>query len=311
MESIKPEKDEVAAYQGQDRKKRSNEPAPAKAAKSAAKIGKKVASDETPDVNGKVVGVTRRAQRLLVLLFILVVAMSVLGFWQVGQQAATIDSMSLQLRQARQSLEQSQLIIARLQGQVYQTDATMAQSGNELARAMQKQDKDLFALGSQYESLTATVAEQAEAHERDYQRLGAQLESLQEELAGLAPQLVASKTQIDGLNTSTMALEGSTVALGESLSDLEQRQNDNLDRLEALGLQDLGLLADLDQLQQDVLAAKALAARQVSQEQLEALTQTVDSIDSTRNQLVQRFVTLDAKLNALSGELNELKQRAP
>lgn len=307
MESIKPEKDELDAREARDTRSRRKAEVPPKKRPILPKASR------PGDHKAEASGVGRSSKGLILLLFILVVSVAVFGYWQVRQQAATIQAMDQQLAQSRRMIDQSQLVIARLEGQVYQTDATMAQSGNELARELQKMDESLRKLDKSVKQRLAGLDQAVKKDSEQDQGVQKRVDGLRGELAGIEPMLNAMESrlnnldvriqkQFDDLKVSLNEDTGRISGLEKQLATLAPGQASNQAAVEALEAQSSRLAADLKKLQQ-----QAQSGTSISPAEWQDVRQTVKAVDTARGQLVQRFVNLDRKLNEISLELQALR----
>jgi len=306
MDTIKPEKDEVDRFRSQ----KGN----AKTLKNKESTSKKnvVAGSASA---AKSVSLTRGAQVALVLGFIMVLVVAGFGFWQVRSQQETIQSMEQQLSQARQYISQSKLITARLEGQINQTDATMAQSGNEMARELKFLDAEVRKLWDV-------------ANKRNKQWI----QDSQKSIESLRTNLQANIDRTQGLTGEVAGLLAMNNSMNQSLSKQEKTLVEfkavNADRIAALEASANELKASLEvmrnqsiehfkALESSISAQAQLSARlerelakaqQLGQEErIKELENTLGSLDKTRNQMVQRFVELDRRFNELAHEVQALQ----
>jgi chromosome segregation ATPase len=320
METIKPEKDEVDAFRSQKTGGK------AQAFRAQAKSTGPVAlPSETVAAPDNVLRMTRPAQWMIILMFLLLVAMTVLFAWQVQNHEGTIVIMEEQLIKAQRNIDQSQLVVARLEGQIFQTDATMAQSGNELAREIKRMDLEQRRQAKQLEGFTAQIdkrlqasAEETTSRLEDVGAAVARLTVVEEELSGLRKIIEAAEVQLRNLAVrleEQESIAGKTDArvmeLAQSVEAGRAADEESGAAIEALRLEGRLRLARLDELEAAVAKADKGAQGSASAKSVQDITQRVEAIDATRGQLVQRFVNLDRKLNELSLEVQALRVTRP
>ena len=256
------------------------------------------------------------------------------GVWQISEREETIRTLDLQLEQAERTISKFQLIVARLEKQILNTDATMAQSGNELARELKRLDEEMrrqatyltnlddtlnagLALQRENRSTdlarTSDLLNQYDARLQDQENSTAQVrEQLEAVQAGLEIQATRDESLRIALETraaadATAATERESILSG--LQSLERR----LDT--ALAAQE-GLLTTLQQTQNRqqkelVALSRTLAERPLSDPALlqrqQEIGEQVNRVDAARQQLVQRFLALDSRLQNLENELSGLQ----
>src|SRR5690606_9488722 len=80
---------------------------------------------------------------LTALVLVLVVAVAAVSFWQIVRQQATINQLQAELGEASQYINQSNLVTARLEGSLSETEANVAQSGSQLASRLNAMDSEI------------------------------------------------------------------------------------------------------------------------------------------------------------------------
>ena len=310
MDTIKPEKDEVDRFRSQ----RGDAKTP-KEKVPAAKISTVDGGVTAPAASS--VSLTRGAQVALVLVFIMVLVVAGFGFWQVRSQQDTIQAMEQQLSQARQYISQSKLITARLEGQINQTDATMAQSGNEMAR-------ELKFLDAEVRKLWDVANKRNKQWIQDNQK---SIESLQSNLKANIDRTQGLAGEVTGLLAMDESLSQFVSNQENALADFKVANTGQIASLEtaaeelkaALGLAQNQSAEHFKALEASLAAQTQLSARlerelakaqQLGQEgRIKELENTLGSLDKTRNQLVQRFVDLDRRFNELALEVQALQSQ--
>jgi chromosome segregation ATPase len=289
------------------------------------------------------------------LLWLIVLALAGGGGYVLFRQQQVVDGLELELERARSLVNQSQKIAGDLEGQLSQTDATLAQSGNEMARALKKLDAQVRKLEKSSAASQAdaevTVAEVQKALE-----VVAQKQSSTAVQLGTATKTIGQHTEaLKTIGTLSEGLVADQDQLSKRASDLGLRI-DSLDkalddRINSVTEQAVSKSADvlskrlvamegtLDKAQSEAAAADAAVsalrvdtARQqqaleravniaeaagkaaaragdrpsVSPDTVKTLQRQVDAIDATRQQVVQRLVNADRRLNELTLQLDAL-----
>ncbi len=310
MDTIKPEKDEVDRFRSQR--------GDASAQKDHDATTKRTNVTRTDKVTpSSSVSLTRGAQLALVFVFVMVLLVAGFGFWQVSSQQDTIQTMEQQLDQARLYISQSKLITARLEGQINQTDATMAQSGNELARELKFLDSEVRKL---WDVTNKRNKQWIQDNQQAIETLQTSLKANADRTQGLAGEVAGLVARDESLNQIVSNQEKAFVefkaanaeqllGLSSSATELQTKlglmQNQTEERLKALG----NSIAAQTQLSAK-LERELAKVQQLGQEQrIKELESTLGSLDKTRNQLVQRFVELDGRYNELALEVKALQSQ--
>ncbi len=323
MESIKPDKDEVDAFRNQKVGGKAQAHREQVRAPAEAPVIAPVAAPRSVAEPQVVVGVTRASQVLVLLLVMLLVGMAILFAWQVQNHEDTIAVMEAQLVKAQRNIDQSQLVVARLEGQIFQTDATMAQSGNELAREIKRMDVEQRRQAKQLEALGVQLDSRVKALASEYaQRLGP-LEGELARLAGIAGTLDSTRSTVEALEVQARnfgarldeqaAVGARTEQAVTELTAASAAGRGGAERadaaIQALRKESESFAAALDEVQARLAQLSQGTQATASARSLQELSERVAAIDATRSQLVQRFVTLDRKLNEMSLELQALRAR--
>lgn len=317
MDSIKPEKDEVDLRRLQ-KKGQGNAGGPNKPVE--------------PIIKSTDVSLSRSGQWALVFLFLIVVSLAALGYWQVKQQQATIKLMEEQLSEANTFISRSKLIAARLEGQINQTDATMAQSGNELARELKVLDSEIRKLwdvankrnkgwieDNQKKLATLTVA--MDAANATAEELIAGMTKIEKGVEGITPLQQKVAELADSLQKQAGLLSGQQ----KNIKDTYAQISNNIAELQATG-KNLAVTQEAlsDQLVKSITGMETkLATNQKSVQalatrfgkstpdantlkRLQSLEASMEGLDKVRGQLVQRIVQLDSRINEMQLEIEAL-----
>ena len=334
MDSIKPEKDEVDLHR--NKKKR---PPPTNDS----------AVSPVAYANGTTVRLSRPAQWALFIIFLLVFGLAGMGYWQVKQQQNTIQALDSQLEEASRYISQSKLIIARLEGQITQTDATMAQSGNELARELKFLDSEVRKLwdvankrnkqsiqnnqNSLKRMTTDIAAANATADEllgnvnkleqeiRNMSALSEAVATVQAELKKqgemIAIQQAKLAEQNDLLSKQVVSVSQTQDQAMATIEELQRSKTDLSANQQALSDQLVTSLAEFDSkiasqrqtIQTLVKAVGRTRTDSVLSDRLKAVEASMAGLDKVRGQLVQRIVSLDARINEIQLEMQALQSR--
>ncbi|WLQ15212.1 hypothetical protein O5O45_04615 [Hahella aquimaris] len=298
METIKPEKDEVDRFQSQRHKAPATKPAEPKKAAPVAEAPVEA-----------YVRLSRPAQWAIVFVFILVLTFALIGYWQVKNQQQTILSLQNQLQQATQYISQSKLVTARLEGQINQTDATMAQSGNEMARELKTLDSEIRKLwdvsNKRNKQLIEDNQKALKALQGDFKQSQERVKALSGEINGLTVigENLGKSQEAQALQISALAddMGRTDEALERKQAELAQLLKQSSDKLEKALSEQTVALAKLERM-------IGKMNEQNLEGNLKELEKKVSAIDATRNQLVQRYVELDRRMNEIGLQLKAMQK---
>ncbi|WP_369602076.1 hypothetical protein AAIA72_03590 [Hahella sp. SMD15-11] len=292
MDGIRPDRDELErhvkqhASPGQPRKRKSAVPG----------------SPDTAKAVEQYVRLTRPAQAALVIIFIMLVAIAVAGYWNYTRQIRVIDQMQAQLEEASRQVRQSNLVIARLEGELQSTDSTLQQSGNEVARQLKFLDSEIRKLWDvsnkrnkawirqaqkdieSLKSRTGGLSAELQTLENSFQNQSKLIEQIQTDATAMSVRQAAMDEVLSRTNESLSAVQVSLASLQKQVSEIQS----GLQRQEK---QTAALLSRLDKLE----------ARLASTEELARV------FDQARQQLVGRYLSLDKRLKAIEKKAQPAK----
>ncbi|MAM85954.1 hypothetical protein [Allohahella sp. A8] len=268
------------------------------------------------------------------LLWLLLLALAAGGGYVLYLQQQIVDNLQDELTTAQTLADESQKLAGELEGQLSQTDATLAQSGNEMARALKKMDAQLRKLEKSTAAETAEAAKKLAALEKSNAvlvqkqlaldaQLGTANKAIEQHTRSLSTLSQLSEdilAEQNALSATTTALETRLGKVDEAVAQMaEQAGAATQERLAAITGKIEQVDKGLSQLQSSVAqqgdqlvearklaqsASRAASREVVTPETMKSLQQQVDSIDAARQQLVQRFVAVDRRLNELALQLN-------
>ncbi|OZG74019.1 hypothetical protein BTA51_09595 [Hahella sp. CCB-MM4] len=310
MDTIKPEKDEVDRFRSQRRP-----PKTASATEKTVTEDKPAAPVQKHDPN--TVSLTKSAQFALVFVFLMVVILAGFGYWQVNSQQNTIQTLEQQLDQARQFISQSKLITARLEGQINQTDATMAQSGNEMARELKFLDSEMRKLWDVANKRNKTWIED---NQQAITALQADLKANNDRTQGLAGEVTGLVAMDDSHNQSIAKQEEAIAKLSESSTASINQLKKATEEIQAGQSLLEGQMGQRIQKLEDSVSSQTQSLARVERNvtklgqnnydaRLKELEENLSGLDKTRNQLVQRFVELDSRISEIALEIRALQSK--
>ncbi len=332
MDSIKPEKDDIDLHRSAKSKPRS-------ASKAAAKPAPAMPKKETA------IRLSRSAQWALVLAFLLVVSLVGMGYWQVNAQQNTIKTLEGQLTEANSYISQSKLIIARLQGQINQTDATMAQSGNEMARELKFLDEEMRKL---WDVSNKRNKQWIQENQKSLKKVAVDIDAMKATADEILQKLVGLQKGFESVEAASKLHTDKLAAQSASISDqgrLLSTQQTSLTALQqSVNVQQDKVAADLKNLSEEAgklsVAQKTLAKqlgdavknlqtkldvqsasieKSVAQasstpkidsavsERLNNVEASMNGLDKVRVQLVQRIVQMEDRINELQLKVSAMQ----
>ncbi len=268
MEGLRPEIDEL------DRFKKRAEPA-------AKKEVKKTPSDKSPPP------VTAKSGSgvSLLLSFIIVLALFALG-WYSWQQQQEIDRLNERLGDASGFMDQSKLLIARLEGKLSETGEVLAETGTSA-------EKKLAFLDTEMRKLWGV------SNDRNKKAI----EENQQALAGLDKKL----DQIQKASTQEIAaISGELKDVLKLIKEFDARASTLANEMSVLKTEQDSVNASVkSQLtQQKQLVEGFKKDAQSYLERMAKMDLSVESINVSRRQLNERVVDLDKKVNELMLKLS-------
>ncbi len=272
MDGLRPEMDELDRF-----KKRSM---PNKKAE-ASKLKKPVVSEPNPS--------QKSASSLPITVLVLLIICGATGFsWFSWKQQIEIDSLKTQLGEASGFMDQSKLLIARLEGKLSETGVELAESGTAAEKKLAFLDSEMRKLwGVAYDRNKKAIEENQEA-----------LKSLESKLTGVQKEQSTSLKRlgqdVSGLSEEfkkiTKRLETYDARLGSVSNEISVLRSEQ----DIIGSETKERLADHKKVIDNV--------RKDTQNYLERtakLDLSIESINASRRQLNERIVELEKKINAL------------
>lgn len=264
MDGLRPEMDELDRFKDRSATKMKTEPQKAK--------GKKV---ERARQEKSTSGFP------LVLMFVLFISGVAVFSWFSWKQQVEITSLKAQLSEASGFMDQSKLLIARLEGRLSETGVELAESGTAAEKKLAFLDAEMRKLwGVAYDRNKKSI----ESNQESLNQLEKKISSLQEGQASEA------KNVAERLNKIAKRIESNDVRLGSLDKRVVALRTDQ----ELANTETKEYLAEQKKIVDSV--------RKDTQNYLERtakLDLSIESINASRSQLNGRIVELDKKINAL------------
>lgn len=235
------------------------------------------------------------------LALVLAISLAGAGVWLYGQQRSTIAQLESQLAEANQYINQSQQILARLEGSLNETEATVQQSDSKLSARLAGIDSEIRKL---WDLANKRQAAQLKEHQGKLDGLQTSTKQLQERL---------TKAE-QGLASATKTASEQTAKLATGLQSIEEL-NTKLGRLETSSGEQISQLskdyqAQIAALTQRVEAMRTKLDSQTSsaplEKRLKEVETAINAIDMNRQQVNQRIVDLERRLNEAQLQLKAL-----
>lgn len=236
-----------------------------------------------------------------VLALLVAIGLGGAGFWLYDQQRTTITQLEAQLSEANQYISQSKLVLARLEGSLGETEATVLQTDSKLTTRLAGIDSEIRKL---WDLANKRNAAQIKEHQSQIAKLQTTSKQLQDRLAK-AEQTVSGTTKTASEQATKLAAGLKTVEeVNTKLSQLEVAQSESLSRW---GKEYQAQLAALTQ-RVEALRAKVDAQPAASplEGRLKEVEAAIGSIDMSRQQVNRRVVDLERRLNEAQLKLDAL-----
>lgn len=258
MDNLRAERDEPEEFKGRN-------------TKPAAKPKAAVAKPDLP-TPGK-----RGLSFQVVLLVLMCVVIGVLG-WQYMEQRDLVHRLKVEQEEAAGFIAQSKLLLARLEGQLSETGAEIAESGSATGQK-------LAFLDSEMRKLWGVANDQ---NKKAIKATEDSVAKLAERLSQLEQQDKSQQAGMKVLQTSlTERLEkvaAENLAFASTLDSVSNRLSD-------VASSSVVVLAEVESLAQEVQSIKALTER------IKETDKALASVDASRQQLVQRVIDLERRLS--------------
>lgn len=271
MDGLRPEVDELDRFK--------NRSAP----KAKAEAQKKSATQPTKAVQQKA-----PSSFPITLVFLLLVCTATAFSWFSWKQQIELASLKTQLNDAAGFMDQSKLLIARLEGKLSETGVELAESGTAA-------EKKLAYLDAEMRKLWGVAYDRNKKSIEDNQ---ASLKSLESKLSGV------QKDQAGSLKSITKEMSGLGGELKKAVKGIESHNSrlGSLDKeISAFRAEQNAVSADINN--RLVEQKKGIdSVRKDTQNYLERTAKfdlSIESINASRRQLNERIVELDKKINAL------------
>lgn len=309
MESLTPDRDELADRQGGQKEPPGEKP------------GKKTVGGGAggPGSGGQGHGGGEN-RRILILLLVLVVVVAASGGWSLWEQQQTIRSLTLDLQQAQKWISETSLRNARMEGDLAEADQELSKTGSQVQKQLTYLDSEMRKLWAvAHQTNRPAIAE----NKKTLEALAKDLEKTREEAtaarsrAGEALAAIEEQGQRqESLNSQLEQAGKQRETLAAGLETLEQEQAESraalqkaIDRAEqnqSLAMDELR--ARLDRVERDLDSVtgggedETLAALSARLDQLEPV---VASVDSARSQLTRRYTSLADRVDRLARQVVE------
>jgi chromosome segregation ATPase len=265
MEGLRPERDELDRFQKRNTKSK--------------QVKKPPSGEKT-----KVPSASRAHSPLMFgLLLLMLVMIGFLG-WMHVKQAQAVSSLTKELDDAMSFVNQSKLLMARFEGELTEAGAELEQTGSSA-------EKKLAFLDSEMRKLWGVAGD----------RNKKAIEGNKSAVDGLAAKLEIIKSdQEKALKTITAKIDQSVKSTREELKVLGKLSSDMvlLEKMVASAASESALTRDSLEGQVDVLSKRIAKLSDESARSIEN-SKAISSIDASRQQLNERIVSLERKLNEL------------
>jgi|SRR5690606_20901573 len=307
MDSLTPDKDDMERFR-KERKRTAAATGPAdsqgspmnakreavaKPAPAREPVGSRKPAAQTPSRSG--------TSWVAVLALCLATVVAAAGFWLYGQQRNTIAQLESQLSEANQYISQSKLVLARLEGSLGETEATVLQTDSKLTTRLAGIDSEIRKL---WDLANKRNAAQLKEQQGQIASLQTTAKQLQERLSK-AEQAAAGATKTASEQVTKLTAGLKTVEeVNAKLSRLEATQSENLAQW---GKDYKAQIAALTQ-RVEALRTKVDSQSAVSplEGRLKEVETAINSIDMSRQQVNRRVVDLERRLNETQLKLNAL-----
>lgn len=243
-----------------------------------------------------------------VLALLLALGVGAAGFWLYGQQRNTIALLESQLAEANEYISQSKLVLARLEGSLSETEATVLQSDSKLTTRLAGIDSEIRKLWDLANKRNAAQIKEHQNQIASLQTTSKQLQTTSEQM-----QERLSKAEQNAAGASK-AVSEQTAKLTAGLKSIEELSA-KLAQLETAQKESLAQLGKEYQAQLTALTRRveAIGAKLDSQPaasplegRLKEVETAIEAIDMSRQQVNRRVVDLERRLNETQLKLNSV-----
>lgn len=317
MEPIRPDDDELRAERPVGAPERKG-PARQKPGSSVGGAGGSSGPAKPGRSSPKSSGGSGRSGLGLLWLLVIVMALAIAGGWYLQNQR--IQMLEGQLEEADYWARQSKLAIARFEGDLSETGENLQERGASMSEQLEAQKKRLDEADSEIRKLWAI------ANERNKQRLNEQ----EKRIAAAERSLAENEKAVADLSSG---IEKVRTSLGDDVASLTRQMETSISALQEANRQATEQLTRLSKQMAEVDQVVERRVRRFEQEQklgisnmesrlsalerklsdsrgdralkndLAALKENVQAIDSSRSQLTSRLVRLSEEVNRLRNQL--------
>ncbi len=288
MDNLRPERDELDQFRGRQGNKKA---APA-AAESAAK----------PKAPAVAKTGSRAPSPIMVAGLVLLGAAVAYLAWENMQQRETLAHIS---KNQEEFMGQSKLLVARLEGQLSETGQEIAQSGSTF-------EQKIAFLDSEVRKLWVVANERNKKAIEENQAATVKLGESLTALEGVTKTLMAEQKSLQALKTSlSEKIDNATAKVekiekvGAEVAGLKKSLDSTSQRVSEVGANSVVVLAEVENLKQEQKNLRNLAER------LKETDKVLASVDTSRQQMVQRVVELERRLGDLQRNLNQQNSARP
>lgn len=267
MDNLRPERDELDQFRD----------------RSAKQVVKPKASSAQP---APVVAERARSGNPLALyglMLLLLISIGALA-WMYMQQRDLVQQIRAEQEEAAGFIGQSKLLLARLEGQVSETGAELQQAGSAT-------DQKLAFLDSEVRKLWAI------ANDRNKKAIEANeqaLTKLAERVGQLEQQGKAQLADVKDIKQLQSSLTERLDKVAVQSKDVADSLNGFSNRVTELASNSVAALSEVETLSQELQELKGLKSLQAKVKEMD---RDLASVDASRQQLVQRVVDLERRLN--------------
>lgn len=260
MDNLRPERDELDQFR--DRSAKPVVKAKAPATQAAPVVAK---------------GGTANPVALYGLMVVLLIGIGALG-WMYMQQRDLVQQIRAEQQEAAGFIGQSKLLLARLEGQVSETGAELEQTGSAT-------DQKIAFLDSEVRKLWGIT------NDRNKKAIQANEEALAKVAERVSQLEQQGKTQLAEVKQLQSSLAERLEKVAAQSQEVAGSLNGVSNRLTELASNSVAALSEVETLSQELQGLKALPAK------VKEMDRDLASVDASRQQLVQRVVDLERRLN--------------
>jgi uncharacterized protein HemX len=252
----------------------------------------------------------------LVWLLLLVVAAGAGAGWYFQEQR--IQALEGQLEEADYWARQSNLALARFEGELSETGESLQERGASLEEQLAANKKQIDAADSEIRKLWAIANERnkkrLDAHQERLASIDGKLveaekaiagvgEQVEEVRAGLGSDVDAVETRVAELAKAGEALQGEVAEVSEQVAGVDELVDGRIRRFQQEQKLTLdGIESRIASLEKAADSSAGDAKVRALRNELAQLKKTVEAIDASRSQLTSRLVRLSEEVNQLRAQ---------